>query len=61
MMAQCMSHAVSCCAVLCRYVTPKPPVAEGKATLLYNSKAGPLAWIVDKRTAAQKDKGERCT
>ncbi len=49
-----------CCAVLCRYVTPRPPVCGGKATLLYNSKAGPLAWIEDKRTKAQKDKGKQC-
>lgn len=47
-----------CHAVMCRYVTPRPPVCGGKATLLYNSKAGPLAWIEDKRTKAQKDKSE---
>jgi hypothetical protein len=30
-------------------VAPTPLVAGKTATLLYNSKAGPLAWIEDKR------------
>jgi hypothetical protein len=32
-------------------------VVGGKATLLYNSKAGPLAWIEDKRKNKDKSEG----
>jgi hypothetical protein len=35
---------------------PRPPLPGKKLTLLYNSKAGPLKWIEDKRT--NKDKSE---
>ena len=56
--SRCTGALFGCCPVLCRYVTPRPPVCGGKATLLYNSKAGPLAWIEDKRTKAQKSKSE---
>lgn len=60
---KCMLQEIICRAaqiynVICRYVTPRPPVSGQKASLLYNSKAGPLSWIEDKRK--NKDRSESC-
>jgi hypothetical protein len=41
-------------------VAPTPLVAGKTATLLYNSKAGPLAWIEDKRPKGKVVTSSEC-
>jgi hypothetical protein len=41
-------------------VAPTPLVAGKTATLLYNSKAGPLAWIEDKRPKGKTVTSSKC-